>query len=395
MPIVILGGAGIIGKVIARDLVQDVEQVIIADRDEQGAADVAAAVGGGASAAAIDVTRGPELVQLLRGAGACINSVNYYFNLEVMRACLEAGVPYLDLGGLFHTTRKQLELHAEFERAGLTAILGLGSCPGVANVQAGWLGGMLERVERVSIFNGSTPEEGGTLSAPYALETILDEISKPAMIFRDGQFQERPALAEEQLYDFPEPIGSAKVHLSLHSEVATIPLSLADKGIRECTFKITFFGYSESALRKLQFLAELGLASTEPVDVNGATVRPRRLLLQLLRQLPQAHEKPISKGYKAVITEAQGEANGRPVLLRAETVGGPHREWGISGGTLLVAAPPAIVARWLASGSLKRPGVWPPEQVIQPDPFFAELAGRGFTTRLARTETVAQADASA
>lgn len=395
MPIVILGGAGIIGKVIARDLVQDVEQVIIADRDEQGAADVAAAVGGGASAAAIDVTRGPELVQLLRGAGACINSVNYYFNLEVMRACLEAGVPYLDLGGLFHTTRKQLELHAEFERAGLTAILGLGSCPGVANVQAGWLGGMLERVERVSIFNGSTPEEGGTLSAPYALETILDEISKPAMIFRDGQFQERPALAEEQLYDFPEPIGSAKVHLSLHSEVATIPLSLADKGIRECTFKITFFGYSESALRKLQFLAELGLASTEPVDVNGATVRPRRLLLQLLRQLPQAHEKPISKGYKAVITEAQGEANGRPVLLRAETVGGPHREWGISGGTLLVAAPPAIVARWLASGSLRRPGVWPPEQVIQPDPFFAELAGRGFTTRLARTETVAQADASA
>lgn len=395
MRIVILGGAGIIGKVIARDLVQDVEQVIIADRDEQGAADVAAAVGGGASAAAIDVTRGPELVQLLRGAGACINSVNYYFNLEVMRACLEAGVPYLDLGGLFHTTRKQLELHAEFERAGLTAILGLGSCPGVANVQAGWLGGMLERVERVSIFNGSTPEEGGTLAAPYALETILDEISKPAMIFRDGQFQERPALAEEQLYDFPEPIGSAKVHLSLHSEVATIPLSLADKGIRECTFKITFFGYSESALRKLQFLAELGLASTEPVDVNGATVRPRRLLLQLLRQLPQAHEKPISKGYKAVITEAQGEANGRPVLLRAETVGGPHREWGISGGTLLVAAPPAIVARWLASGSLKRPGVWPPEQVIQPDPFFAELAGRGFTTRLARTETVAQADASA
>jgi len=393
MRIVILGGAGIIGKVIARDLIQDVDEVVIADLDLQAAQSTSAALGGGAPAR-VDVTQQQELVTLLRGAGACVNSVNYYFNLPVMRACLEAGVPYLDLGGLFHTTRKQLELHPEFERAGVTAVLGLGSCPGVANVQAGWLGGMLDRVRRVSIYNGATPEEGGTLAAPYAIETILDEISKPAVVFHDGEFQERPPLGEEEFYNFPEPIGRAKVHLSLHSEVATIPLSLADKGIQECSFKITFFGYSEPALRKLQFLAELGLASTEPVEVNGATVRPRALLMQLLRQLPQAHEKPISKGYKAVITEAEGEAGGRPVLLRAETVGGPHAGWGISGGTLLVAAPPAIVARWLAAGTLSRPGVWPPEQVVEPGPFFDELTQRGFTTRLSRTETVAQAVAA-
>jgi saccharopine dehydrogenase-like NADP-dependent oxidoreductase len=389
MRIVILGGAGIIGKVIARDLIQDVNEVIIADQNLQGAHATAAAVGGG-TPVQVDVTQPAALTGVLRGAGACINSVNYYFNLDVMRACLEEGVPYLDLGGLFHTTRKQLELHQDFVHAGLTAVLGLGSCPGVANVQAGWLGGMLDRVRRVSIYNGATQEESGTLAAPYAIETILDEISKPAMVFRDGDFQERPALGEEEFYNFPEPIGRAKVHLSLHSEVATIPLSLADKGIRECSFKITFFGYAEAALRKLQFLAELGLAGTEPVEVDGVRVRPRALLMQLLRQLPQAHEKPVSKGYKAVITEAEGEAGGRPVLMRAETFGGPHRDWGISGGTLLVAAPPAIVARWLASGSVDRPGVWPPEQVIEPQPFFDELTRRGFTTRLTRTETVAQ-----
>ncbi|HLF81839.1 MAG TPA: saccharopine dehydrogenase NADP-binding domain-containing protein, partial [Anaerolineales bacterium] len=135
MRIVILGGAGIIGKVIARDLIQDVDEVVIADLDLQAAQSTAAAIGGG-SPARVDVTQQQELVTLLRGAGACVNSVNYYFNLPVMRACLEAEVPYLDLGGLFHTTRKQLELHPEFQRAGVTAVLGLGSCPGVANVQA-------------------------------------------------------------------------------------------------------------------------------------------------------------------------------------------------------------------------------------------------------------------
>jgi hypothetical protein len=35
--------------------------------------------------------------------------------------------------------------------------------------------------------------------------------------------------------------------------------------------------------------------------------------------------------------------------------------------------------------------VWPPEQVVEPGPFFDELTQRGFTTRLSRTETVAQA----
>jgi saccharopine dehydrogenase-like NADP-dependent oxidoreductase len=38
---------------------------------------------------------------------------------------------------------------------------------------------------------------------------------------------------------------------------------------------------------------------------------------------------------------------------------------------------------------LSRPGVWAPEQVIDPEPFFAELAQRGFTTRVSKQQTVA------
>jgi saccharopine dehydrogenase-like NADP-dependent oxidoreductase len=389
MRIVILGGAGIIGRVIALDLVQDTEEVVVADRDQKGAQQVAKDVGGGAVALPVDVTTAKSLEQVLEGADACINSVNYYFNLEVMQACLKAHVPYLDLGGLFHVTRKQMELHQAFEQAGVTAVLGLGSCPGVANVQTGWLGGMLDTVGYVHIYNGSTQEETGSLAAPYAIQTILDEIDKPAMVFREGKFVECAPLSEEQFFLFREPIGWRKTHLSLHSEVATIPLSLADKGIQECFFKITFFGYAEPALRKLEFLAQLGLASTEPVEVDGAQVRPRDVLLTLLKQLPETEEKPVSKGYKEVITEVKGTEDGEEILLQASTFGGPHPTWGISGGAVLVAAPPAIVARWLAGGQLDRPGVWPPEQVIEPEPFFAALAERGFSTQLTRTATVA------
>ena len=389
MRIVILGGAGTIGRVIALDLVQDVPEVVIADRDLEAASTTARRVGKGAIPAGVDVTDRKALRSLLEGADACINSVNYYFNLDVMDACREVGVPYLDLGGLFHVTRRQLELHEAFRQAGVTAVLGLGSCPGVANVHAGWLGAMLDTVEYVRIYNGSTQDEGESLAAPYAIETILDEISKPAMVFRGGSFVEMPPVSEEEYYLFPEPIGWAKTHLSLHSEVATIPLSLADKGIQECFFKITFFGYSEMALRKLQFLAEAGLADAGPIEVDGSAVRPRQVLLKLLEKVPQTSQKPVSQGFKDVATEVKGTKDGEQVTLRADTTGWPHPEWGVSGGTLLVGVPPAVLARWMADGRLTRPGVWAPEQVVDPIPFFDELALRGFTTTLTRTETVA------
>lgn len=388
MRIVILGGAGIIGRVIAHDLAHAVERLVVADLDRQSAVRLADELGEVAIARQVDVANPHELEMLLAGADACINAVNYYFNLQVMQACLTTGVAYLDLGGLFHTTRKQLELDKEFRNKGVTAVLGIGSCPGVANVQAGWLGGMLDSVESVHIFNGATPDTSDSLAAPYAIHTILDEVSMPAMVFHEGRFEQRPPLSGEQFYQFPEPIGRLKTHLSLHSEVATIPISFAEQGIRECSFMISFFGYSEAALRKLQFLAELGLASTEPIELDGVAVRPRDLLVKLLAELPQSETKPASGGYKAVVTEIAGKIDDRQVTFSAETLGGPRPGTDVSAGKRLVAGPAAIVGKWLADGQLNRPGVWAPEQVIDPEPFFAELAQRGFETQMVRREPI-------
>ena len=55
----------------------------------------------------------PELVARLTRSVPDPNATVYYTNLEVMDACLQAGVHYTDMGGLFHTTLKQLKLHDE------------------------------------------------------------------------------------------------------------------------------------------------------------------------------------------------------------------------------------------------------------------------------------------
>src|SRR2546428_6238617 len=366
--IVVLGGAGIIGRAIARDLADDreVKEIVLADLDLEGARKVAEGLDRrGVVAVKAGVTDHARLVALLRGAGAVINSVQYYFNLPVMKACLEAGTHYIDLGGLFHTTRKQLELHDDFKKAGLLAVLGLGSCPGIGNVQARAVADAFDTVESIRIYNGATPDLGDSLAWAYSIQTIFDEVTQPPVVFRDGKFQETAPLGEEELYRFQDPIGVAKVHLSLHSEVATLPLTYGPKGIKDCFFKISFFGYSEKALRQLQFLAQIGMASTETIEVRGAGVRPRDVLVEVLKRAPQIERKG-SLGFKDIVTEVRGTRAGKPVAGKVETTAWPHTTWGISGGTLLVASPPAIVARWLAPGPGRLAGVPASEPGVRP-----------------------------
>lgn len=385
MRIIVLGGAGTVGRLIVHELARDGADVLVADLDGAGAGRVAREFGDGAESAQVDVTDPGSLAAALRRADACVNSSQYYFNLEVMRGCLEGRVPYLDLGGLFHLTRRQMEMAEAYHQAGVTAVLGIGSCPGVSNVQAGWLAGMLDTVESIRTYNGTTPEEDDPLAAPYSIQTILDEIGMAPMVFRDGAFAEAAPLGEEEEYDFPPPIGRKKTHLSLHSEVATIPISFAAKGIRECFFKITFFGFSEAAGRKLEFLVRLGLATSDFVDVAGQAVNPRAVLLRLLKDRARTGSAAARPLFRCVATEARGTAGGQPVTLLAETTGWSDDTPG-SISPRLVSAAPAIVARWMADGRLRKPGVWAPETAVDPEQFFREMAARGFQTSLTRTE---------
>ena len=65
---------------------------------------------GKAEAVALDA-RADDLAAALEGCDVLANCASYRLNLDAMRACLEAGCHYLDLGGLYWMTGKQLELH--------------------------------------------------------------------------------------------------------------------------------------------------------------------------------------------------------------------------------------------------------------------------------------------
>jgi saccharopine dehydrogenase-like NADP-dependent oxidoreductase len=389
MKIIVLGGAGKMGCIAVQDLAGDrrVGEVVIADRDLGQARTVAEIINNPkVSIQPVDVTDHHALVGLLEGADACLNATVYYFNLQVMEACLEAGVPYTDMGGLFHSTRRQLELSDRFAEAGLSAVLGMGSAPGVPNVQARYAAERLDTVETIRIYDGIKPPPPDDVRFTYAVPTIVDELTMSPMVYRDGEFVACEPLSEFEDYWFTPPIGLLPMHLSLHSEIATLPVTFQDKGLKECFFKINYWGMAKETVEKIRVLADFGFAGREPVEVDGQQVVPRELLVTLMSK----YVPPISEFLappknqppdwtKEIVTEVRGTKDGREVTYRLGTL--------TCKGALPTGVAPARTAIWLAEGRIP-PGVHPPEAVIEPEAFFKELEEREIYAQVSVTRFV-------
>jgi len=224
MRIFVLGGAGKMGCIAVQALANDdrVEEVVLADIDVEQAKTVADYLQSSKiSIQRVDVND-EAFAKALEGADACLNATVYYTNLKVMEACLKAGVHYTDMGGLFHTTREQLKFHERFAAAGISAVLGMGSAPGVPNVQARYAADRLDTIESIKIYDGIKPPPPNDVTFPYSVPTILDELAVEPMVFEDGQFVAKPPLSGMEDYWFTRPLGLLPMHLSLHSEVATL-----------------------------------------------------------------------------------------------------------------------------------------------------------------------------
>ena len=263
----------------------------------------------------------------------CVNCAAYRLNLPVMRVCLEAGVHYVDLGGLFHVTREQLELDEEFRTAGLTAILGLGSAPGKTNLLAAAAARRLgEEPRSLEIWAASRDPAAADhpFPAPYSVRTLLDELHLRPMVLRDAELVDVEPLSGEADHDFPEPIGRARGIYTLHSELASLPGALPS--LREASFRLCL--------------------------APG--------LLEKLLALPEGEEpEPYVQSAAAVAAHLVELSNGQSVVGMTITRGGSARS---------TAEPAARGAVELAAGRLRAPGVHPPEAAIaDPEGFLGLL----------------------
>jgi saccharopine dehydrogenase-like NADP-dependent oxidoreductase len=255
-------------------------------------------------------------------------------NIDVMRGALAAGAHYVDLGGLFHLTRKQLELDGEFRAAGLTAILGLGSAPGKTNLLASAAARRLgEDPVSMEIWAATRDPAAADhpFPAPYSVQTLRDELELRPMVVREGELTDVDPLSGEAEREFPEPVGRASGIYTLHSEMATLPEMFPT--LREASFRLCL---SPGLLEKLLALEEGELP--EPYTQSEASVAVH--LVEMAGDRSRVEGMTITRGGSAKST----------------------------------SEPAARAAFELSEGRLDAAGVRPPESAIDdPEGFLALL----------------------
>lgn len=362
MRVGVLGAGGTIAPAIVRDLAESEEVVALRllDLDLRRAEEVAIEHGNGkAEARQADATAG--LADQLVGIEVLVNSAAYRVNLATMEACLEAGCNYIDLGGLYHVTKRQLELSPKFEQRGLIAMLGVGSAPGKTNLLAERavreLGGEADSISVVAAGRDLDPPDG--LAFPYALQTLLDEVTLPPMALIGGKPRELEPLQPGPAVDVGDPIGEVETIFTLHSEVLTFGDSF---GAGDVTFALSL------PPKVLNSLRELVGASEERIAEAARSASPQS------SSTTSVHLCDVKRGDRTV---------------RARSVTPPHERWGLGGGVVSTASPAAAAVRLLARRNITATGALPPESCIEPDEMFAELETRGVRFDTKEMEEVA------
>ncbi len=392
--IAILGGAGMMGQGIIRDLLSDrtiidIAEVRLFDTHRERMAALREQLDDSRlTLHDLDVANPAALAHSLAGADICINAVPTLlgFQMEIFAAALAAGVDYVDLGGLGTYTVKQLEWQERFRAAGVVAVLGVGADPGMSNVICRAVADQLDEIDSINLYWAATltGPENPVLVPPYSVSSVLAEYAHPCIQFLDGKHVECQPLTGIETIDLPQPWGRSEFMYSIHSEQLTVPLAdgIRQKGIKEFTWKLH--------LPHREHEAWIGLAKAgfgdfdRTVEVNGQAVRPLDVLNAVInRNIAENQDKiPEQQGHEIHFAIGRGRVGGKPATARCEVIVHPDAMY--DGYVDAATSMNASIAVQLILSETRRPGVYAPEAYFDVTSYFREAEKRKFAITLTR-----------
>jgi lysine 6-dehydrogenase len=367
-------GAGRMGLGAVHDLVSqsDVTEVTVADY-ELSKAEAIAARYGKARAAQIDCNDHAAVVALMRGHASAISCVNYWLNERLARAAIEAGTNFCDLGGNNDVVDAELALDGEARAAGVNVIPDCGLAPGMVAVLVAHGAEQFPELDSIHIRVGGlpqTPKPPLDYQMVFSVEGLINEYIEPARVIREGKITTVESMTEIESLSFDEPQFSKMEAFQTSGGTSTLPETFLGR-VRDLDYKtIRYPGHCA----KFKTMIDLGLCSSEAITVDGAPVKPRRVLGDLLvKNLP--HDEP-----DVVLVRVEFAGGGK--RLRYDIIDRFDPETGLSAMMRTTAFPASIVALMMARNQTSSKGALPQERCIPPQLFMDELAKRKIDVRI-------------
>lgn len=293
-----------------------------------------------------------------------------------MRAAIATRRPLVDL-----STPPAEEMEAlgrEAAEAGLLLLRGCGVEPGLTEIWARHLAEELESIDSLHIKCGGIP---AAPTPPLGYKIVFGGRRLP-LRDSDGYAVEGGALVQVARYSDTERLtfdGIGEVE-AWHENFMPWLLELdALKGLRTGSQKtVRWPGYAAKAT----LLKELGLLSSQPIDIDGVSIAPKHFLDVLL--YPQVRFDETDRDSTLVRLDAKGTKNGKPTRLSVEMIDRYDEKLGFTSMARTTAMTGAIIARMVGRGEISGSGLLTPEKVIAGSHFhrlMEELAAIGVSFR--------------
>jgi len=367
-------GAGLQGCACAYDLLQDKEvtEVRLADVQIGHLPEFLAPYSGPRLIpTTLDVRDHEAVLGAMRQCDAVMSAIPYYFNFDMARLAVEAGVHFCDLGGNTEIVFKQKELDAKAKQKNITIVPDCGLAPGMVNILAQYGIEQLDSVDSVKIFVGGLPQQPEpplNYMLVYSLEGALDYYTTLSWVLRKGKRTQVKALSEREPVTF-DSLGTLEAFHTAGG-LSTMAFRYEDK-VPTMEYKTLRYP-GHAAL--MEDIRSMGLLSLDPVDVKGTKVVPRDAFIASV--MPKLH-KPKGRDLVALRVVVSGKKNGATASKSFELVDKYDEKHEISAMMRTTGYSLSITGLMQVRGQVTPPGVHTPDECMPPAQYIAELRKRG------------------
>ena len=368
-------GAGLQGSACAYDLLQNanVREVRLADIHVAHLHDFLAPYSGARLIpTTLDVRDRTAVLGAMRGCDGVMSAIPYYFNYELAKLAVEAGVHFCDLGGNTEIVFKQKELDAEARAKKITVVPDCGLAPGMVNILAELGIEAMDAVESVKIFVGGLPQHPEpplNYMLVYSLEGALDYYTTLSWVLRDRKRTQVKALSEIEPVDFDAPLGKLE---AFHTAGGLSTMAFRYEGKVPAMEYKTLRYPGHAAL--MADIRELGLLDLEPVDVKGTKVVPRDAFIATVG--PKL-TKPQGRDLVALRVVVRGTKGGKPASKTFELVDRYDDRHHISAMMRTTGYSLSITGQMQVRGEITPPGVHTPDECVPGRAYIEALRERG------------------
>ncbi len=368
--VIVIGGCGAVGSVSVRTLAEsgEFDRVIIGDINMERADMLVKELGPDrVSAVEMDALDPKSIRSAIKGSDVVLNCSGpfYKYVKTILSTVIEEKINYVDVCDDVDVTGDVLAMDGAAKKAGISALIGMGSSPGVTNLLARFAADHLfDEIESVDIFHthGGEPFEGeGVIAHRFHCMTI------DIPMYLNGElkymkFFEPDGIALREEVEF-ERIGLTKVYPYPHPEQVTIPKYISLKRVtnKGSVLPEEYFNLTTEMVR-------LGLYRKEPpLVVRGQSVVPYDFAVSYIIEQRDRILKELNFGVQrgAVLVKTQGIKEGKKLTYRFHM---SSENQALGEGTGIPAALGAIL---MNQGKISKKGAYPPEGGVDPLNFLA------------------------